>query len=66
MKKILYKVTCPKEHSFKHIVEVEEAKGGEKIETTLDLYCPFCDRNVMVGIDGVPVDDTVVHRNFGF
>jgi hypothetical protein len=62
MKKVTYTVICPfnKDHKFPLVLEVEdEAKG---VKSSIESFCPFCDKFVQIEIEGELAPDTEVMR----
>ncbi|HLC15941.1 MAG TPA: hypothetical protein VJL89_06910 [Thermodesulfovibrionia bacterium] len=66
MKHIIFNVKCPyKEHPpLPYSVTVNESKNIQG--SSVDIYCPFCDKYINVKIEGTPVDNTEIDRHYGF
>ena len=61
MKKVIT-VICPfnKDHKFPVALKLKDESRDAK--SSIDIYCPFCDKPVRVEIDGELLPDTVIMR----
>ncbi|MEW6619027.1 MAG: hypothetical protein AB1422_06720 [bacterium] len=62
MKKVTHTVVCPynKDHKFPVVLELKDESKGTK--SSIDTFCPFCDKIVRVEIEGELSPDTVIMR----
>ena len=59
-------MTCPNDHTFQKVFEVEKLTGEETTE--VHAYCPHCDKDdvrVTIPVEGRIVPDAELLRGFG-
>ncbi|MFQ5544132.1 MAG: hypothetical protein ACE5FY_07260 [Nitrospiria bacterium] len=63
-KKTIYEVTCAfdETHRFDKAFNIEE--GSEQIETEVEAFCPYCNKQVTVCVEGRMVPDATLLRKF--
>lgn len=65
MEKVTYNVVCPynKAHKFPVVLELKDKSRGAK--SSIDTYCPFCDKFIRIEIDKKLFPDTEIMRRKG-
>ena len=66
MSKVTYAVVCPHDKFHKLPVVLDVKDNSKGVESTFEVYCPFCDRYVRVKIDKQQEPDVDTYRRFGF
>ncbi|MFQ5589287.1 MAG: hypothetical protein ACE5F7_10655 [Nitrospiria bacterium] len=63
-KKILYEVQCAFDaaHRFEKTFAIET--GSEQTETEVEAFCPYCNKQVTVAVEGKVVPDAALLRKF--
>lgn len=59
---VSYTVICAFNRDHKLEVDLEVKDGNASEESSIDVYCPFCDKYVTAKIDKKVADDTVIFR----
>ena len=65
IKNVTYNVQCAYDqtHTFQYVFKVEE--GSEEITTSdVEAFCPHCEKNVRITIQGKVALDEKLMRNF--
>ncbi|MCK6622329.1 MAG: hypothetical protein HUU32_19185 [Calditrichaceae bacterium] len=64
-KKVVYRVQCIRDekHIFEKVFLIEE--GSETVATRVEAYCPHCNAQATVLVQGKVVADTTLLRKYG-